>query len=57
MSIEKEIICIPFKVKGNSHYNIDPSNTVITKNNDEEYAIGSKDYLIIQPGKISEYKI
>lgn len=57
MNIDKEIINVPFSLKPNSHYGIDPSSTVITKLNNEESAIGSKDYLVLQPGKIAEFRV
>ena len=57
MNIDKEIINVPFTLKANSHYGIDPSSTVITKLNNEESAIGSKDYLVLKPGKIAEFRV
>ena len=54
----KEILNVPFSlIKANPHYGVDPSNTVVTKLDDEESAIGSKDYLVLHPGKIDEYRI
>ena len=57
LNTNKEAINVPFSLKANSHYGVDPSSTVITKLNDEESAIGSKDYLTLLPGKLSEFRI